>query len=340
MVAWGIGLLAYLAIIGIFVSNPFGLSLIGPLFLLSLALFALVAEVCCHFFPSLPVNAPDGCPTDGVVDVVRMALVDGTINPLAPRFLEFRGVIDGVSAENRPTFLPKARPEMIGRVAFISLFIGRDGVGWSDDEIANGLRSLDRAGTWIEKEAMRRQAKVNIDLADTYFRVLDDEPDEVEVSFVPEGDDFSPMEAMASMKAVSQASRAAMLLGFLDVVDLMSSINPRVEADERIWLLHIRRKGRSLALPVGESDIDGVGLAICFSQEASFPESLQGPGRVDPVTIVHEILHLFGASDKYNRPIRSFPSGLVTYSDIMRLEYRRLSDMLIDDLTAIEIGWN
>ena len=219
------------------------------------------------------------------------------------------------------------------------MFVGRDGAAWSDEEIARGHAALERAGLWIEREASRHAARLNVGLADTYFRVQDDEVDAVEVAYSDEGEDVGPMEAHASTKAIVAASRAAASLGFADVVDLLGRINPRFEADALVWLLHFRRAGRSLAIPAGECEVDGVGLAVCYSKEASFPEPLSGPGRVDPTTVAHELLHLFGASDKYGMALRSFPTGSVSPRDIMRLNHDKLSRMTIDRLTASEVGW-
>ncbi len=70
--------------------------------------------------------------------------------------------------------------------------------------------------------------------------------------------------------------------------------------------------------------VAGVGLAICYAREASFPEPLAGPGRVDPTTVAHELLHLFGATDKYGVPLDNFPPGSVPRRDIMRLDEDRL----------------
>ncbi len=242
-------------------------------------------------------------------------------------------------AENRP---PTSRtPPLLGRVVLISVFLGRDGCGWSDPEIAQAHASLLRAGRWIECEAIRWNAPVNIALADTYFLVdNDDPPGDVEITFVPEGEDVGPFEAGAVTKALIDASRAARALSFRDAVAWMAQINPRVEADARVWLLHPRRAGRSLAVPLDETELSGVSLAVCYARETNFPEPLTGSPWADPVTIVHELLHLFGATDKYGVPLRSFPPRSVTVRDIMRLNESSLSRLRIDPRTAWEIGWS
>ena len=48
------------------------------------------------------------------------------------------------------------------------------------------------------------------------------------------------------------------------------------------------------------------------------------------MTVVHELLHLFGATDKYGRSLRDVPPGTVTSRDVMRLSETRLSRLRID----------
>jgi hypothetical protein len=87
--------------------------------------------------------------------------------------------------------------------------------------------------------------------------------------------------------------------------------------------------------------LEGVALAVCYLREASFPEPLprNASARVDPVTVVHELLHLFGASDKYGHPLREFEPGTVTRHEVMRLSESRLSRLRIDERSARELGW-
>ena len=57
------------------------------------------------------------------------------------------------------------------------------------------------------------------------------------------------------------------------------------------------------------------------------------------MTVVHELFHLFGASDKYGIPLRSFPPKSVTDRDVMRLDSETLSRLRVDPATAAEVGW-
>lgn len=317
--------------------------LIVPATLLGLSLAAMIAEVLSLGFrgraeAAAPPIAGLGL-GDGLVAVVPMAGVRGRPLEGSPPFREFLDLIRddrGAAPEARKR---DSRPRLVGQVALVSVFVGRDGVGWSDEEVVRGLASVERAGAWIGREAIRHSAPLHLRMADTFFRARDDEDDEVEVSFGPEGDDVGPMEARASTKAIVTASRVAARMGFADFVELATEVGRRLEADALVWLIHVRRAGRSLAIPPAESEIRGLGLALCYSREESFPGPLVGPGRVDPVTVVHEMLHLFGASDKYGRSLASYPRGSVTAREIMRLNLDRLARMQVGPLTAVELGW-
>jgi hypothetical protein len=268
-----------------------------------------------------------------------MAGVRSEPNPSDPRFHRFLArEPDAPDSTDRDPRTQATLP-LLGRVVLISVFIGRDGQSWTDAEIARAHAALLRAGTWIEREAIRWNAPVNLELAETYFVVDDDETEDVEIAFFPKGEMMQPFEVHAVTKALTGASRAATRLGFQDAVDLIGKINPRVQADARVWLLHPRQAGHSLAIPLEETELAGVSLVVCYACEANFPEPLTRPPFTDPVTIVHELLHLFGASDKYGVSLRTFPAKSVTTREIMRLDEPSLSRSRIDPLTAQEIGW-
>ncbi len=90
---------------------------------------------------------------------------------------------------------------MLGRVVVVSLFVGRDGRGWTERETADAHDTLLRAGAWIENEAIRHGAAVNIELADTYFVFDDAAPDDVAIAFHPEGNDVGPAEEACDNQA-------------------------------------------------------------------------------------------------------------------------------------------
>ena len=281
--------------------------------------------------------ARDQSPADGIVGIAPVA--DALGEPIAGDATYRRfATLAGVQPRYRPIRRP-AIPPLLGRVALASLFVGRDGFGWSEAELVAARRELVRAGEWVGREAIRREARVNIDLLDVAFVADDPAVEAVSLAFDAGGDD--PLyEEHAEVHALASASRAASAIGFRDVGELIARVGPRVEADAVVWLLHLRRAGQSKAILPGDYGIPGAFVAVCHAREAPFSEPLgRVPPYVDPVTVVHELLHLFGATDKYNAPLGSFPRGVVTSNDVMRLDIESLSRLRVDDLTASEIGW-
>lgn len=293
--------------------------------------------------PRAGMSPRDRRPADGVIDI---ATIPGLI---ASPCLADTGVsqflaLDEAAAGARSAIATPSQPEepgaLLGRVVVFSLFVGRDGTAWSDEEIARAHRAIERAAAWLEREAVRWGVPVNLEIAQVYFNAADDWNEPVAVGFALEGDHEAPMEVEAVPRAVASASRAASALGFDDLAAMVASVEARVpEADAVVWLVHPRCGGRSIAILPDEGTLPGVSLAICYAQEANFTEPLAGPPFSDPVTIVHELLHLFGATDKYHEPLSSYPRDLVTERDVMCLYYEALPRLRVDRLTALELGW-
>ncbi len=323
--------------------DPSTRHLAAALGLVSLALAGLFAELAA--VAELSAGRPrkvaphDPTPADGIVGITPLPGLGGPANRADERWRRFQPA-EGVNSRPAPRpGLPEASPTFLGRVTIFSIFLGAVARPWTDEEVAAGHASLERAGAWLEREAIRHDAPVQVELGEVYFQAEAAMAGPIELDFVAEGDDVGPLEANAGIKYLAIASRLAADLGFADIADLQGRVNELAQADRRVWLLHLRQAGRSIAIPAADSDLDGVGLAVCFARESSFPEPLEGPGRVDPTTVAHELLHLFGASDKYGAPIRSFPARSVSSREIMRLDHDALHRMRVDPLTAEEIGW-
>lgn len=301
-----------------------------------------------EFFHWLPRNRQRPAPSrrdDRLADGrVELATLDGFAaapNPSDPRFRRFigRGELSGNRAGTARRNHDSTCPPLLGRVVIASLYLGRHGRAWTDAELAEAHESLLRAAVWLESQAQRYRAAVNLELLDLDFVTDDDGPDEIAIGFESQGDEVGPIEEDATTKALFRATRAAARLGFRDAPELFQTVEDRLRADVNVWLLQLREAGRSFAVPRDEHAPGGISLAVCYPREASFPEPLTGPARVDPVTVVHELLHLFGASDKYGRSLKTYPPGAVTHREVMRLSEERLSRVRIDPATAAEIGW-
>lgn len=279
-------------------------------------------------------------PADGAIGLPQPDGMIARPNRSDPRFLEFTS-LDATETVRPPGRSSGRTPPLLGRVAFVSLFLGRDGRRWKDIEIARTLAALIRTGEWIESEARRWNAAVNIEVASVYFNAVDPESEgPVALGMVSEEFQQELMDSDAEVRLVASASRAAAEIGFHDVGDLALQVAGRLQADSVIWFVHPRSVGRSFVVPEKDTGMRGVSMAICYAQEDDLPGPLVGSPYADPSTFAHEALHLFGASDKYGVSLTEFPPGTVTEFDIMRLDFETLSRLRIDPATASEIGWN
>ena len=284
-------------------------------------------------------RARDDRPADGVVDRARMIGVARVETPETPGFSRFVAWLGTTrTGPRRPGNLGRNFPSLRGRVALVSLFLGRDGRPWSGREIAGALRAMERAGRWIEREAIRWAVPVNLELVDVYFEATPEEEDREVAVF--QHDDWGSIIPIDDGPMLRTIGRATAMLGFKDLPALIGTVGEGIEADQVVWLIHVRRAGRSFALPSDATGIPGVAVAICYVREEPSEAPLSGPPFVDPLTIVHEGMHLFGASDKYEGSLDRFESGTVTERDIMVLGSENLSRNRVDPLSAFEIGWS
>jgi hypothetical protein len=261
-----------------------------------------------------PINAR---PPDGVVPIVGLKGIQVTPNEVNPAIGAYLG-IQTVSRSRQVVRPARGGGSLLGRVGVFSLFVGRDGSSWSPREVAEAYESLAKMGRWVERD-LAEETVVLATALDPYRTVVD--------------------EADADVLGVASASRAAARLGFADLADLIGSIDPRTDHDLTVWFVHLLRAGRSSAVGKDQFGFPGVGIALCYARDSAASEPLACRPYVDPATLAHEFLHLFGATDKYGTSLASFPARSVSERDIMRLGFERLGQLRIDAMSAAEIGW-
>ena len=270
---------------------------------------------------------------------------------------------------NRPTVpWTWTPPPLLGRVAIASAFLGKDGRSWTDREIARTFEAVLKAADWLAAQARRWRAAVEFVVIDTAF-VFDDPIDDLPKAL--ELVDFMHQtqlaEADVTQLELAALSRAAVGLGFTDLYDWFGwtrvaleqslatarhHLQPSSEStiglddasrllnvDRVVWLIHPMRAGQSVALPIDQVRLPEVHVAICRAVEDDQAGPVLDAVKPDPVTMAHELLHLFGATDKYGLPLTAFEGDGVTPRDIMRLDLQRLSALRIDRATAGELGW-
>jgi hypothetical protein len=292
-----------------------------------------------------PVPATSGVdlsPADGVVEIADVGHVATRLNEVDRRFHEFvrmdRRVDDSPGSHSVRARI--ATGPLRGTLALASIFLGRDGLGWSDLEISQAHRFLFKAGEWLEREAIEWSVPLNVALCRMYLAPIDSEP-RAEVAL-----EISNEEYRSSLFAPEETARVfagcsawAQKSGFPDMASLLLELTREIEADLVFWLIHSRSEGRSELHSESETGVKGLSLAVCYAGEADAPGPLRGRPFLDPLTVVHELLHAFGARDKYGTTLSRFPKREVSNRDVMRLDRDQLSKVRIDPMTAREIGW-
>jgi hypothetical protein len=281
-------------------------------------------------------------PADGVVEIAELREARGEPNAADPRFERYVGGRshreDGAGTR---VVASGAGPGLLrGRLVLASIFLGRDGVAWSDAEIAEAHRFLFKAGEWLERQAMDWGAPLNVALCRTYLALVDHGA-RAELALEVANEEygralFAPQETAGLLSACSTWARAE---GFGDLGEFLGAMTNGVDAEQVVWLVHSRSAGRSERLSRHEPGLQGFRVAVCYAREEDAPAPLEGRIFLDPVTVTHEVLHAFGATDKYGTSLARFSKGDVSHFDVMRLDTERLGKLRIDPLTAREVGW-
>jgi hypothetical protein len=340
---WGLGFLGTVAVALLAPSTP------GPSHVTAFAAFLLwmMAGLCSEVIALADSvrrrnrlrRGPPAAPADGVIECVVLEGARGERNPDRPRYRRFVAWDEGNSSARGGPLDVFSGP-LLGRVAVVPLFVGWGGRRWRDDEVARALKSLEKAASWIESQAVDWGAGVAVCLAETYFEESDDQIGVVDIAVVAEAHQMGLFQAHATERVLAAASRALGRLGFAGLPDWVQQTRGRVGADQVVWLVNLGAAGRSHAIPEDLTPLPGVRLAVCYAQPADFPGPPSGPLGGDSVTCAHELLHLFGASDKYGARLDDFPPGMVTGRDIMLLHESSLARLRVDPLTAVELGWS
>jgi hypothetical protein len=211
---------------------------------------------------------------------------------------------------------------------------------WTDGEIAEVFRALRVCSAWLARQASRYRVALDAGSDGLYYHTEDPQEDEVPLGFRGEAGRVTLVSKAGAAHALAVASRWVSRVGFRDIVRFVGHVQRSVAADSWVVLFHPREAGRSFAIPAEISLHRCVELAVCYAQHAPLRGEVRGRIRPSPSTYAHELLHLFGATDKYDVvSLDDFPPGSVTERDIMRCSHYDLEHLRIDPLTAAEIGW-
>jgi hypothetical protein len=310
---------------------------LGILFELALAIASRPQEV--DELSALPLRPGDGRAEISLLNGIKIvpSSQDRRIGRIAEASLKpprWRGLMLG----NTP--IPRRIWNLRGRVMLVSMFLGRDGRSWTDTEISGAYHALWRAAAWIEHEARRWHVTVNIALCEGYLATCENgRRGESELRVVDDPyrrslDTFEDTRAVIA--AMHAMAREQFGCDFEVAAQRLSSMS---EADQVVWIVHSLSAGTSYYLGPDTEGLGGVRVAVCHVREEVESTPYLGTPFSDPVTFVHELLHAFGATDKYGTSANRFGVGQVSERDVMLLQTESLSRLRVDPLTARELGW-
>jgi hypothetical protein len=223
-----------------------------------------------------------------------------------------------IAGPDRPVDRPHSPPEpaesrLLGRVVMASVFLGRDGRAWQPEEIRSVIRALERAVTWLVSEADAWGASVRFEILREVAIGTDASPRRPHaLEYGLQENESTLFDAEESSELLRAASVVAARLGFRDFPTLAAVIAARLGADHVVWFLHNLSQGQSHYLDPAHTGVPGLRVAACYAREDEPATHWAGPVFADPATYVHELLHAFGATDKYGGSTRRYPRGEVS----------------------------
>jgi hypothetical protein len=140
-------------------------------------------------------------------------------------------------------------------------------------------------------------------------------------------------------KKISLTHEVLAAAGYNDIQQFYDSVKSASHADHIVLLIFANTNGRSYAQPSASERRDNRYLESALIYDASennYTETNYG-------TIMHEMLHLFGAWDMYHSETRNFDMEAkingVFKNSVMLNDRNETAYFGVDQLTAWRIGW-
>jgi len=216
----------------------------------------------------------------------------------------------------------------LGKSLLVNCFITEVGSNWSDQEKEIILEKEKEGIEWLINQA------IIWGKPELSFKII---------NFTKEHDILLASIPKINWINVGTTKYVLHAAGYEDIFPLYDSLKKKYDVDNVLFLFFSTTEGRSFAQPVTkkivnfdrENYIEG---AIVYKTYRDNEKVLRNG------TIIHEILHLYGAWDLYN-PKKEWQIDNTIYAHYARsimLNGRKndLSNVIIDPLTAWRIGWS
>ena len=208
----------------------------------------------------------------------------------------------------------------------LSIFVDRAEHRWTRDEKLNHLGQCRAAEQWLVAEARRYGVSLRFHNGGNYGL-----GSSLSVSCIPKDADGDAQPAPLLRTLLLQ-------VGWEDPIALHKAILRETGAQNVHAVMHVRAPGRSTAAPFSAR----IDAARFLEGCAVHAESRKGVAE-SPLVYAHEILHLYGAWDFYQRPDYAIEQVALAKqrfaNDVMLKATRDIESCEVGPVTAWRVGW-
>jgi hypothetical protein len=213
-----------------------------------------------------------------------------------------------------------------GKVHVVNVFISDDRKGWDKEEKLSVLKGQDYGLKWVQRQVRNYLPESDLEFAvSTLGLEKDIKTDKIYSSIDPHVD-------------VSVSAWALYWAGYSSTQHFYDSIKAIDNADNVLVMLFANKTGRGYAQPSGTSNSESPWF---LEGTMMYANNYDGSG-LSIGTIVHEMLHLFGAWDIYNSNLQTAEvernSRNIFPNSIMLQSHDLITQLTIDKLTAWCVG--
>lgn len=241
------------------------------------------------------------------------------------------GIEDKRQSQYRPSYNLSNCRNLTGTPVVVLLFVDDNVSRWSKNEVLTFMQEQILPGLdYLERNARKWGQDLDF-IVESYSSALSD----YEIKY--EGRVNPDLYVGGSTKDV--LDQAAADIGCRSNWDLYSYYKAKYPKNEIIFLNFLNKSGRSYARHAFQPGYNEYSehCVIFADHYGSFPAMRTDGSRAS--TIVHEILHLYGAEDFYKPYAREQLANKVYPHDIMLWQYDNIEENVIGDCTAYSIGW-
>lgn len=229
---------------------------------------------------------------------------------------------------NRPNLFYGSAKSMHGKTKVINCFISVGKHDWKKEDKQGILAVQDHGYQWIIRQGSKYWGVNDVSFTTSTIGLDND----IKVAKIERAEEPSKLNVLWVQLVLNA-------IGYSRPMDFYDSVKKAEAVDNVVVLVFAKRGGRSYAQPAYSDDTNNAR----FVEGAVLYSETTAGSTLNEATIVHEMLHLFGAWDLYNssaqrqevedKARRVFPNS------IMLDTHRDINPLFIDQINGWCIGW-